>query len=262
MRIATNHFSDPLQSEQRGGSDDTSFSPENQIDLDLIAAIRKGEKHAWDQLVLRHERRVFATCMKIMHRQESAMDMVQESFLKLLHGLDKFDGRAKFTTWFTSVIQNVCKSRLRYERLRKYQSLDGSQTNSREGAKYEYSDTSDSPAGFAEPGSTLRIELSEERELLEAAFNRLDPEQQEIIRLCDFRAMSYEVIARTLNLAVGTVKSRLFRAREALRREMHVLGQGTSANSPALTNQSLDATGPGSREPKSVTRSVRPSGHI
>jgi len=199
--------------------------------------------------------------MKIMHRQDTAADMVQESFLKLLHGLDKFDGRAKFTTWFTSVIQNVCKSRLRYERLRKYQSLDGSQSNNSQGARYEYYDSSDSPAGFAEPQSTSRIELSEERELFEAAFNRLDPEQQEIIRLCDFRAMSYEVIARTLNLAVGTVKSRLFRAREALRREMHSLGQGTAANSPANPNQSVGASGQGSREPKSVSHSLGPKGH-
>lgn len=260
MRIASNHFSDPLPSEPRGGGDDAATSPENQIDLDLIQRIRNKDQSAWKALVLRHERRVFATCMKIMHDQTLASDMAQDSFVKLLNGLDKFDGRAKFTTWFTSVIQNVCKSRLRYERLRKFQSLDGSQTKNDHGDKYEYYSSNDSQATIGEPSSDLRIESTEERELLEAAFNRLDPEQQEIIRLCDFRATSYEVIARTLNLAVGTVKSRLFRAREALRREMHALGLGTPANTPASAKQSPTQPELGSQEPKSVSVPARPRG--
>ncbi len=150
----------------------------------------------------------------MVHDRELASDLTQDTFVKLMKGIDSFDGRAKFTTWMTRIAMNVCLSKLRSEKLRRHASLDApiAPNNDREprglGADLEQTSELSHPE---------RVEAKEQKERVLAALRQLDPEQRAVLILADAQGLSYESIAATLGVAVGTVKSRLFRARAALK---------------------------------------------
>jgi len=184
------------------------------IDLALVASIRRGDPNGWTALISRYQDRLFAVCVRMVHDREMAADLTQDSFVKIIQGIDSFDGRAKLSTWMIRITMNVCLSKLRSEKLRRHASLDA---------------MTDGDPERGEPGRARsfeqsrelsvddRVELHEDRGLVLAALRELDPEQRSVIVLCDCHGQSYEQIAEVLGVAVGTVKSRLFRARTALR---------------------------------------------
>jgi RNA polymerase sigma-70 factor (ECF subfamily) len=196
-------------------SDDAS-SPDadDATDLAIIDSIKRRDRGAWASLYTRHQGRVFAVCMQMVHDRELASDLTQDTFVKLMKGIDSFDGRAKFTTWMTRIAMNVCLSKLRSEKLRRHASLDApiAPNNDREprglGADLEQTSELSHPE---------RVEAKEQKERVLAALRQLDPEQRAVLILADAQGLSYESIAATLGVAVGTVKSRLFRARAALK---------------------------------------------
>lgn len=150
--------------------------------------------------------------------RDLAADLTQDSFIKIIQGVDSFDGRSKLSTWMIRVTMNVCLSKLRSEKLRRHSSLDsmaGGAGVSAIGAGRNADGRNMSGAG--ELDSASNVQAREERERVLRALGDLEPEQRAILILCDCRGLPYEQIAEVLGVAVGTVKSRVFRARTALR---------------------------------------------
>jgi RNA polymerase sigma-70 factor, ECF subfamily len=147
-------------------------------------------------------------------------DLCQEAMVRIVQGLPTFDGQSRLTTWMTRIAMNVCLSHLRATKLRQHGSLDATRPGEgREGSSGfdRYSDLGDRK-GEPAPGSGVQTE--DERRAFAAAWSRLDPDQRAILVLRDVRDLDYEQIASVLGLTVGTVKSRIFRARQALREQI------------------------------------------
>lgn len=193
---------------------------EDQIDTDLVAAIRAGDASAWTTLFERYQVRIFSVCVRLVRDRELAADLTQDAFIKIIKGLDTFDERAKLSTWVYRVTTNVCLSKLRSEKLRRHASLESIASAGGRG------DDRRKELGFAqhrEPEAELGIEQDEERQRMIKALDALSDEHRAILVLRDGRDLEYEQIAEAIEVPVGTVRSRLFRARAALRQAYEAL---------------------------------------
>lgn len=200
-------------------------------DAALVQAAREGDRDALTTLLRTHESQLFAICMRMVGHRESARDLTQEAMIRIIEGLHTFDGRARFSTWMTRVTMNLCVSHLRKEKLRRHASLDGT-TGPRSG--FGQGEESRSTWGQSlqsgEPSPDGCVERTETLALLDEALALLDPEQRSILILRDVQGLDYRQIADALDVVVGTVKSRLFRARAALREQLEGLDRKASAS--------------------------------
>jgi RNA polymerase sigma-70 factor, ECF subfamily len=209
-------------------------------ELALVRRIQGGDQAAWTPLLTRYQDRLFGVCVKMLGNRDLAADVTQDAMIKIIEGLGSFDGRSKLSTWIIRVTMNVCLSKLRSEKLRRHISLDalngyaaganrgGGRGRGGGGAYYEDRSGGErvgerNRAGEREPEGALRIEREESRRRVAAALLRISPEQRAILVLRDARGLDYEQIAEVLDVPVGTVKSRLFRARAALREAIEAL---------------------------------------
>lgn len=209
--------------------------PEDARDAELVAAANRGDAAAWSTLLQRHQDRLFAVCLRMVGPREAA-DRCQDAMVKIVQGLHSFDGSAQVSTWMTRVAMNVCLSHLRGAKLRKHASLDA-MLESGAGRGLEHWSASDRGAAVAgrsgEPGPDSGVQSEEMRRSVAAALLRLEPEQRAILVLRDVRGLDYDQIAAVLEVAVGTVKSRLFRARAALRAILEEAGAAAAKNDAA-----------------------------
>jgi len=189
-----------------------------------VASIRAGEQAAWGVLISRYQDRLFTICLRMVHNRELAADLTQDAFVKVIQGLDKYDGRSKLSTWIIRVTMNVCLSKIRSEKLRRHASLEG--MGGAFGSRGEGEARGFDPEQVREPGGFSSVQHAEDRHRVLLALQRLDPDHRAVLILRDARDLEYEQIAEVLGVAVGTVKSRLFRAREALRDEVEKLSEG------------------------------------
>lgn len=207
-------------------------------DLVLVRAIQAGDSAAWSKLLTRYQDRLFGVCMRMVGDRERAADMTQDAMVRIIEGIKSYDGRAKLSTWMIRVTMNVCLSRLRSEKLRRHASLDAAGDGQGAGKS-----GGGGGAGWAggrsasdripdeqmrEPGAELSVEREETRRLVAAALFRILPEQRAILILRDSKGLEYEQISEVLDVPVGTVKSRLFRARQALREALESMDRGMS----------------------------------
>jgi RNA polymerase sigma-70 factor (ECF subfamily) len=160
--------------------------------------------------------------------RELAADLCQEAMVRIIQGLPGFDGASQFTTWATRVTMNVCLTHLRSAKLRRHASLDGpagrdgrsiaGRIGPSKAAEAERSDSDRFDAlQVQEPNPGQRVQQQDERARLLAALAKLEPEHRAILVLRDVQGLDYDHIAHALDIPGGTVKSRLFRARAALR---------------------------------------------
>ncbi len=195
--------------------------PGDPDDESLVRSAQTGGdagRAALEKLLIRHERRIYATCMRMVSDAEAARDLTQDTFIRVIGAIGSFDGRAKFTTWMTRIAMNACISHQRRSRLRRGPSLDDHATGP-DGASAPRRDL----LAGTEPTPLGRVELDEDLGRLAEAFRSLDAEQRSILVLRDVRGLDYREVAETLSIPVGTVKSRLFRARQALREAVESL---------------------------------------
>ncbi len=184
-------------------------------ELALVKAIQRGQTQAWSTLLTRYQDRLFGVCYRMVGDREMAADLTQDSMVKIIEGLSTYDGRSKLSTWMIRVTMNVCLSKMRSEKLRRHASLDAPER----GAGREGRTTGDRLEDFRErePDGSSGVEREELRQMVAGALLRIAPEQRAILVLRDSRDLDYDQIAEVLDIPVGTVKSRLFRARAALR---------------------------------------------
>jgi len=155
--------------------------------------------------------RVYGLCFRLLGKREEASDAAQAVMLRLVQVLGQYDARSRFSTWTYRVTTNVCISRMRSAKVRHTLSLSSAEGADGE-ARY-------SPVG-REPDPQRGVERQDAARRLGLALASLEPDQRAILILRDGQDLSYEHIAGVLEVGLGTVKSRLFRARTALRAAM------------------------------------------
>ncbi len=196
----------------------TQFHPSvDDPDREALEAFRAGDEGAFDLLVLRHQDRIVRLARRLVGDPESALDAAQETFVKAWRALPRFQGASRFSTWLTRIAINQCRNELRRRRTVKHTrplSLDVEVV----GSDVLRRDT----LATADPGAYEVARGREVDEACRAALSRLDPDAREILVLREVEGLSYEDMAALLDIALGTVRSRLHRARNELRR--HVAG--------------------------------------
>lgn len=183
-------------------------------ELQLLEAHRGGDPAALGQLLEAYQRRIYSICYRMIRDEHEARDLTQDAMLRVIQGLDGYDGRAKLSTWVIRVTMNTCLSHLRKQKLRRHASLDAGIDTAASGPV--------DPRSIGELSPPGRVERAEMRLLLGRALLCLDPDMRAVLVLRDMQELEYERIAGALEVPIGTVKSRLFRARLALRAAVEV----------------------------------------
>lgn len=178
----------------------------NTDDRRLIAECLQGRRAAFGELVRRYQDRLYNAVYRVVDNPDDAYDVVQDAFLNAYQSLNSFKGDSEFFTWLYRIAFNTAISLKRKQRLTL--SLDSGREND---AVSEPADSSE----FSQPGTG--IERLEEEGRLHAALNRLSPEHRMVLVLKDLEGQKYEEIAEVLNVPIGTIRSRLHRARMELR---------------------------------------------
>lgn len=196
--------------------------PAEDRDYALLLAHRHGDPTALAELLTRNQDRLFAICRRMIDDPDLASDMVQNAMVRIIHALDRFDGRSLLSTWMIRITMNVCLTELRRRKLRRTISLDaiaGWSAGASCGSDHAASTRPWAPFPAEEPGPEARVQHSEDAARLAVAMGRVSPDQRAILLMRDVHNLDYHHIAEALEVPLGTVKSRLFRARVALRAE-------------------------------------------
>lgn len=214
-------------------------------DLDLVEAFRAGRGTAFDDLVRRHEARVLRLCRRILSDAEAALDAAQETFVKAWRALLGFHGEARFSTWLTRIAINQCRNELRRRRTVKHtQPLSIDAVPAGDDA---------SLADALAAGGPAPLDVVRAREVsaaLAVALTEIDDDAREVLLLRDAEDLAYEEIAEILDVPVGTVRSRLHRARADVRRRLGPVLDGAPRDAAARPERPRpDASCPGTPLP-------------
>ena len=182
-------------------------------DADILERARAGDRDAIGALLEPELDRVYATCRRMVGNADDAAELAQDSVVRAIRGIGSYDGRSAFSTWLTRVTINTCLS---WHRARGRRSAIRAASLRDAGS---FPDASVSGRPGTEPERTDGVQRGEPRVArVEAALDQLNPEHRAVLVLRDVREMDYEAIGAALDLPLGTVKSRISRARGALRR--------------------------------------------
>ena len=175
----------------------------------LVRLAQKGDTDAFEQLVEMHSDRIYSIALRMVGNPTDAEDLAQEAFVRIWRGLEGFNMDSKFSTWAYRLTTNVCIDYLRKEKKNNNVSLF-TEDDEGEEAELQIPDERYSPQ--------RQMEQEELRQSVDRAMNSLDPQYRQILALRELGGLSYDEIARQLDLKEGTVKSRIARAREHMRR--------------------------------------------
>ena len=183
-------------------------------DEDLMVMYQKGEVRAFEVLLTRHRKPVYNFILRFVGDKETAEDLLQEAFMRVIKGAEAYKRQAKFTTWLYTIARNLCVDQSRRAKHRKAQSLDAPMSN------------------LADSGTLLDVipgkEMASDRQTgnkqlhirLHAALGRLSEEQREVFLMREFLDMPFKEIADVVGVPENTVKSRMRYALEKLRLEL------------------------------------------
>ncbi|HKO96971.1 MAG TPA: sigma-70 family RNA polymerase sigma factor [Pyrinomonadaceae bacterium] len=205
----------------RGQMDLEQVAPATLVELrpkaeaEFIERLRRGEAAAFEELVSERSGEIYGLLFRLTENSEEARDLTQETFLRAFQSIDRFRGEADLKTWIYRIAINQARNRWRWWRRRRRDStvsLDATIGQSEQTLAVTLAATSPNPE---------QRTLAHERELvLRSALARLGRAYRETVILRDIEGFSYEEIAATLGINVGTVKSRLARGRQELRRKL------------------------------------------
>jgi RNA polymerase sigma-70 factor (ECF subfamily) len=190
----------------------------NLPDADVVALAQRGREDAFRELVRRYERPVFSLIFRMVRDSATAEDLAQDTFIKVLNNIDKYRPEFKLSSWLFKIANNVTIDHLRRRQLDTI-SMDGSPHAS------TASDVESTSFDVASTGENALDEM-ESKELgsaIERAIASLRPEYRSCILLRHVEGRSYEEIAATLDLPLGTVKTYIHRARHELRQQLEHL---------------------------------------
>jgi len=170
-------------------------------ELNWLRQAQAGDRAAFGRIVIAFQDRLYNAMLKLTHNPDEARELTQETFLRALASLQSFRSESSPYTWLFRIATNLALSDLRQANRRRIVSLER---------------TGDQAAGLVMP----QIETRERQEMVVRALSRVEPDQRILLILRDIEQLDYAEIAEILELPLGTVKSRLFRARLALREEL------------------------------------------
>jgi RNA polymerase sigma-70 factor (ECF subfamily) len=176
-----------------------------EAEREAIEACRRGEREAFDRLVVRYQRDVYRLCYRYVNDHEDANDLAQEVFLKAWRAIGRFRGDSSFATWLYRIAVNAC---LNHRALRRPL-------------------TQELPEALPDParGAEARVVHEDEAERVREAVSRLPDKQRATLILKVYQELSHEEVAQILGTTVGTVKSNLFHALANLRRLLAERGE-------------------------------------
>ena len=171
----------------------------------IIQRVLAGDKNAFEHLVLANQKNVYNLALKMTRNEDDALDVSQEAFVKAYQQLNAFRGDSKFSVWLYRLTYNLCIDFIRKKSKQTTVSLDY-KDDENETSSYEIPDLRDLPED-----SAIRKEM---RKTIEQSIDGLNPDHREVLIMREITGLSYDEIAETLKISVGTVKSRLARARQ------------------------------------------------
>jgi len=190
----------------------------------IIARAKKGDIQAFEELVRTYEKKVYNLALRYTNNGQDAFDISQEVFLRVYRALSGFKEESSFSTWLYQIAVNTCIDAVRKTSRRNEQRLTRSDEDADGQRQNDIADLSYSPE--------VHYDRQETREAIRAGIAKLSEEHRQVVILRDVNDLSYEEIGNILSLEAGTVKSRLFRAREKLRsillKDGNLIGPNTS----------------------------------
>ena len=189
----------------------SSDSQEDPQEEKLLARLRAGEDAAYEILLRLHTGRMLAVARRFLSSEEDARDAVQEAFVSAFRAIDRFEGEARLSTWLHRIVVNACLMKLRTRRRKPEESIEDLLPRFRENGHL-----ADLPTGWRE-GADALLERDETKSLVRAAIERLPEGYRTVLLLRDIEEYDTEQAALALGLSRAAVKTRLHRARQALR---------------------------------------------
>ncbi|MCG7201120.1 RNA polymerase sigma factor RpoE [Marinobacter pelagius] len=194
----------PEQNQTQGDHSDS------QTDLQLVRKVRNGDRAAFDLLVVKYQTRVASIISRYVYDSQEVMDLTQETFVKAYRAIDRFRGDSAFYTWLYRIAVNTAKNFLESRGRRPQASADVSDA-----------ENFDDGIRLRDPASPERLLQREQlQEELSRAIAELPEELRSAFLLREYDGLSYEDIAKILECPIGTVRSRIFRARDAVDRHL------------------------------------------
>ena len=179
-------------------------------ELDLVKQCQAGNTEAFDQLVTRYRTRVFAMIYNMVHNEQDAWDLSQDSFVKAWKSIRRFRGHSSFYTWIYRIVMNVTIDWLRKKQVK------GAGAEFNDAIQLKEIEPASRTLPKADPLPHERMEQSEIRTRIDNAIAQLSPEHRAVILMKEIEEMQYHEIAEALGCSIGTVMSRLFYARKKL----------------------------------------------
>jgi RNA polymerase sigma-70 factor (ECF subfamily) len=180
---------------------------ERSTDQALVERVQQGDKRAYDILVMKYQNKIIQLAYRYVHDHDEALDVAQEAFVKAYKSLDKFRGDSAFFTWIYRIAINTAKNHLVASGRRPPRTdLDAQEAEQYDGAD-----------GLREYATPEHVLLQDElKETIAGAIHDLPDDLRTAITLRELEGLSYEEIAQAMDCPIGTVRSRIFRARDAI----------------------------------------------
>jgi RNA polymerase sigma-70 factor (ECF subfamily) len=181
-------------------------------DANLVSLCKKGNVDAFEVLVLKHQKMMINIAYRMIGNYEDACEIVQDAFISAYKGIKNFEEKAKFSTWLYTIVVNLSKNRLKQIKTQQYYegfSIDDPTVTDK-------SQINADPAS-GEPSILEKLMRNDVQQSIQECINSLNSEFKGVIVLRDIQGFSYDEISDMLKISEGTVKSRLFRARYALK---------------------------------------------
>jgi len=189
----------------------TDQMADSNIDRELVERIQRGDKKAFDLLVLKYQHKIVKLISRYVHDPDEVLDVAQEAFIKAYRALPKFRGDSAFYTWLYRIAINTAKNFLVSQGRRPPES----DIDAEDAAQYE------GASKLREIATPERLLLKDEIErVVYKAIEQLPEDLRTAITLREMEGLSYEEIAHAMDCPVGTVRSRIFRAREAIEKKL------------------------------------------
>lgn len=177
---------------------------------EAILACQAGNKKAYRYIVEKYKTRAYYAALMYTKNREDALDLSQEAFYRAFKAIQRFDAKRNFYTWFYKILKNICLNFIQFKKVR---------ANSSD----EFDETTMRPVDASISRPDEIFEKSEQSEYIWKAIDSLNENDREIIILKEFDDMSYQEIADTLNIPIGSVMSRLFYARKKLLKKLELI---------------------------------------
>ena len=180
---------------------------DKEIDMALVERVQRGDKSAYDLLVLKYQHKIGHLVSRYVHDAHESQDVTQEAFIKAYRGLKNFRGDSAFYTWLYRIAINTAKNHL----VTMSRKISDTGIDAADAEQYE------GGGALRDNATPERVMVTEQiARVIQESIEALPDDLRTAIRLREFEGMSYEEIAQAMDCPIGTVRSRIFRAREAI----------------------------------------------